>query len=51
MIIAECGINLVARSGTGNAIHVNYWIQNVFLSALIRPNCLECYTRDSSFCQ
>ena len=43
MIIAECGINLVIRGGTGNYIHMNSFITNVFLSALMRPSCSQCY--------
>ena len=47
MILAESKINLVLRSGTQNAIINNYWTENVYISGLARPNCIDCYINDT----
>ena len=44
MILAESKINLVLRTGTGNVIISNYWTENIYISGLARPTCIDCYT-------
>jgi hypothetical protein len=40
---------LVLRGGTQNVRINNYWTENIYISGLARPNCIECY-KDNRKC-
>lgn len=44
-LIAECKINLKLHSGSTALVHNNY-LRNSWISAVARPNCLDCYTKE-----
>lgn len=51
MRVAETQGSLILRHGSLNSRINNAWIQNNFVSALLRTDCPECFQRDARSCK